>query len=210
MENREKFLDRLRQPPASALFSSEDVARIEMAYDMAKYAHRAQERKDGERYFEHPRRVALWLMDGLELYDLPAVVAALLHDAYEDSPQYVSPDKVRVLGGLEAERMIRLLSKVPKQGYVERLRRHADWKTLAIKLCDRYDNVSSLENATVEFQRKQIDETRDVYLPLFEHLRTIAPATHRDVVSQLTYRLEASVRKWAEALGLKPPPQCLE
>ena len=210
MENRESFFDRLRQAPASALFSSEDVARIELAYDLAKYAHRAHARKDGERYFEHPRRVALWLLDGLELYDLGAVVAALLHDAYEDGPQYVSPEKVRILGGHEAERMIRLLSKVPKQGYVERLRRHADWKTLAIKLCDRYDNVSSLEAAPVEFQRKQVDETRDVYLPLFDHLKSLAPASHRDLVFQLATRLEESVRKWAEALGLKPPPQCME
>jgi hypothetical protein len=106
--------------------------------------------------------------------------------------------------------MIRLLSKVPKPGYVERLRRHADWKTLAIKLCDRYDNVSTLETATIEFQRKQIDETRDVYLPLFDHLQTIAPASHRDTVRNLALRLEGSVKKWAEALGLKLPPQFAE
>ncbi len=210
MENREKFFARLREAPASALFSSEDVARIEMAYDLAKYAHRAQGRKDGERYFEHPRRVALWLIDGLELYDLPAMIAALLHDAYEDCPQYVAPEKARILGGVEAERMLRLLSKVPKEGYVDRLRRHADWKTLAIKLCDRYDNISSLDALPVEFQRKQIDETRDIYLPLFDHLQAVAPPSHRDTVRNLALRLECSVVKWAEALGLKFPPQALE
>ncbi|MEK7546229.1 MAG: HD domain-containing protein [Patescibacteria group bacterium] len=206
MENRESFFARLRAPAAAALFSDDDVARIEMAYDLSKYAHRAQERKDGERYFEHPRRVAISLLDRLEIFDLASVVAALLHDAYEDAPQYMTPMKVRILGGADADRMVRLLSKVPeKNGYVERLRRHGDWKTIGIKLCDRDDNMSSLDAGSEEFQRKQTIETRDVYLPLFLHLVTITPSSHLEPVAAMVRSLHDTVERWTKTFGIDPP-----
>lgn len=206
MENRDTFFDRFSKPPGSVLVSNEDLARIELAYALAKYAHRAQDRKDGERYFEHPRRVALCLMDGIGLYDAPTIVAALLHDAYEDAPQYMTPTKVGIIGGPEAERMIRLLSKVPKDGYLERLKAHGDWKTLLIKLCDRYDNMSSLEGSAPDFARKQTVETRDKYLPLFDHLLAIAPPQFRNSIDQIIEKVRFSVQKWSEALGLDAPP----
>ena len=205
LENRDTFFDRFRRPPGSVLLSAEDIDRIELAYALAKYAHRAQDRKDGERYFEHPRRVALWLIDGVGLYDPASIIAALLHDAYEDAPQYVTPAKVRIVGGAEAERMIRLLSKMPKDGYLERLRAHGDWKTLLIKLCDRHDNMSSLSAAPADFQRKQTVETRDTYLPLFDHLLAIAPAPYRGAIEEIVEKVRFSVMKWSEALGLDTP-----
>lgn len=206
MENRDTFFDRFAKPPGIVLLSRDDIERIELAYALAKYAHRAQERKDGQRYFEHPRRVALWLIDGIGLYDMASIVAALLHDAYEDAPQYVTPFKVRVIGGPDAERSIRLLSKTPKEGYLERLWAHADWKTLVVKLCDRYDNMSSLSAGTADFQRKQTIETRDKYLPLFDHLVTITPTTHRAAVEQVVEKVRFSVREWSEALGIDQTP----
>lgn len=202
MENRDTFLTRLHAPPGSVILSEEEIARIELAYDLAKYAHRAQDRKDGTRYFEHPRKVALQLIDGIGLYDFAAIIAALLHDGYEDCPKYVTPMKVQIIGGAEAARMIRLLSKVPKEGYVERLTEHADWKTLLVKLCDRYDNYSDLEGTADEFQRKQTIETRDVYLPLFERLTAIAPASYKAGIDCMVEKLAWMVRKRAETLGL--------
>lgn len=206
MENIDTFFDRFSKPPGSVLFSLDEIERIELAYALAKYAHRAHHRKDGERYFEHPRRVALWLIDGIGLYDAAAICAALLHDAFEDAPKYVTPGKVRIIGGPEAERMIRLLSKVPKDGYLERLKAYADWKTLAIKLCDRYDNMSSLEAGTADFQRKQTVETRDKYLPLFDHLTTITPPQYAGSVSDIVEKVRFSVVKWSEALAIDVPP----
>lgn len=203
MENRDSFFARLR---AAALFSDEDIARVEMAYDLSKYAHRAQERKDGERYFEHPRRVAIALLDRLEICDTATVIAGLLHDGYEDASQYVTPAKVRILGGLEADRHVRLLSKVPeKKGFVERLWRHGDWKVICVKLCDRDDNMRSIDAGTEEFQRKQTIETRDVYLPLFRHLIAITPSSHRELVAAMVRDLEDLVTRWCAKLGIDPP-----
>jgi len=211
MENRVSFFERLRGPAGAALFSDEDVCRIEMAYDLTKFAHRAQVRKDGERYFEHPRRVAIALLERVGLYEAPAVIAALAHDTDEDSPQYLSPRKVAILGGRDAERMVQLLSKRQAGGvYAERLLRHADWKTLAIKLCDRHDNMSSLDACSDEFRRKQTDETRDVYLPLFDHLTKIAPRSHRDAVWSLVGDLRNLTESWIKKLGLAPIPYLVE
>ena len=202
MENRDTFLARLHEPPGSVFFSEVDIARIELAYDWAKYAHRAQDRKDGTRYFEHPRRVALLVIDRVCLYDAAAVIAALLHDGREDCPKYVTPLKVMLIGGDEAARHVRLLSKVPKEGYVGRLWL-AGWITLLLKLCDRFDNYSDLENADETFQRKQTIETRDVYLPLFRYLTTIAPEPYRSRIVEMVDALEAMVRAMAAKLGLE-------
>lgn len=202
MENRDTFLARLHEPPGSVFFSEVEIARIELAYDWAKYVHRAQDRKDGTRYFEHPRRVALMVIDRVCLYDAEAVIAALLHDGREDSPQYVTPLKVMLIGGEGAARRVRLLSKVPKEGYVERLWL-ADWITLLLKLCDRVDNDSDLDTAPETFQRKQTAETRDVYLPLFRYLTTIAPEPYRSRVVEMVEELEARVRARAAKLGLE-------
>ena len=205
IENRESFLARLYSPPGSILFSEEQAVRIEMAYDMAKHAHRWQTRKDGTRYFEHPRRVALQLIDGIGLYDFETVVVGLLHDGYEDCPKYVTPLKVKIIGGEGAARKLRLVSKVPKEDYVERLRKYADCQTMTAKLCDRYDNYDDLETADDAFQRKQTLETRDVYLPLFEYLTAIAPEPYKANVVCMVEKLAWMVRKRAEALGIDPP-----
>lgn len=205
MENRDTFFDRFSDPPGSVLLSNEEIERIELAYALAKYAHRAQDRKDGERYFEHPRRVALWVIDGIGLYDASTIIAALLHDAYEDAPQYVTPFKVRVIGGEHAEFMIRLLSKVPKDGYLERLLAYGDWKTLLVKAIDRYDNLSSLSVAPADFQRKQVIETRDKYFPLLVRLLVDTPARYQPKVDELIEKIRFTVRKWSEALGIDSP-----
>ena len=203
IENRESFLRRLYSPPGSVLFSEDEATRIEMAYDLAKLAHRWQLRKDGTRYFEHPRRVALQLLDAIELYDCETIIVGLLHDGYEDSPKHVNPAKVRVLGGEGAARKLRLLSKVPKEDYVERLLKYADWMTLTAKLCDRYDNYGDLEGRDDAFQRKQTLETRDVYLPLFEHLSDITPKPYKARVDCMFEKLAWMVRQRAAVLGLQ-------
>lgn len=43
-------------------FSPEDAERVMNAYEFAKQAHRGQWRRDGERYFEHPKAVAAILL----------------------------------------------------------------------------------------------------------------------------------------------------
>ena len=74
-ENREKFFKRI----ASFLAPSDPRYQlIEKAYKYAKNAFRGRERKDGGRYFEHLRAVALILIDYFRIRDHVLIVAALL------------------------------------------------------------------------------------------------------------------------------------
>ena len=72
-----------------------------------------------------------------------------------------------------------MLSKIPKEGYHERLERFADWRTLVVKFADRIHNLRRLEGTDLAFQEKQIDETRRLYLPLVDRLMEIIPRKHR-------------------------------
>ena len=190
-ENRASFQDRLRPivPPGQMLD-------IDLAYTLSKYIHRAQVRMelDGEgnplRYFEHPRRVALVLMDTVKVTDPIILCAALLHDTVEDSEE-LSPAAIERYWGADVASLVQLLSKVPKEGYLERLDKHGDWRSLLIKACDRLDNLRSLDPADVtgEFRQRQLKETKEHYIPLFQKLLTMIPKQYevgaKEVVSEI-------------------------
>ena len=190
-ENRVSFQERLRPivPPGQLLD-------IDLAYTLSKYVHRAQVRmevgEDGKplRYFEHPRRVALILMDTVGITDPVILCAALLHDTVEDSDE-LSPAAIERYLGADVASLVQLLSKVPKEGYVDRLEKHGDWRALLIKACDRLDNLRSLDPADIggEFRARQVKETKEHYIPLFQKLLTIVPKQYdvgtRNVVNEV-------------------------
>lgn len=67
---------------------------IEKAYRISKEAHREDTRRSGERYFEHPRAVALIMAEYLRLRDANAVGAGLVHDVPEDHPMEWPIDRI--------------------------------------------------------------------------------------------------------------------
>jgi len=69
--------------------------------------------------------------------------------------------------GANVARRVRLLSKVPKEGYLERLHT-ADRETVLVKACDKLDNFRSLSQTSPEFKMKQINETVSKYYDLFD------------------------------------------
>src|SRR5690349_9775501 len=86
-ENRESFCRRLKP-----ILPMRDLMLVEAAYVFAKHGHRAQFRKETDpetgkkvRYFEHPRRVALILIDEVRCVDPVMIMAALIHDCIEDT-----------------------------------------------------------------------------------------------------------------------------
>src|SRR6186997_1892868 len=81
-ENRESFCRRLKP-----ILAMRDLMLVEAAYVFAKHRHRAQFRKEtdpepGKKvgYFEHPRRVALILIDEVRCVDPVMIEATLIHD----------------------------------------------------------------------------------------------------------------------------------
>lgn len=189
-ENRSKFFGRL------VSLSRADRMRVELAYTLAKFSHRSQVRKELDesgqpmRYFEHPRRVALILIDELHVIDPDLIIAALLHDGIEDTRD-LTHDMIEFHFGNEVARIVALLSKCPKEGYIERLKAFADSKVLLVKACDRLDNLRSMSNASAEFVAKQVNETVQVYYPLFSKLGSEGSAAFELVfraVNALTMR----------------------
>src|SRR5206468_2165592 len=67
----------------SQYLASQDIERIEKAFDLANQAHRGVRRRSGEPYIQHPLEVALLLAD--MRIDANGIVAALLHDVVEDT-----------------------------------------------------------------------------------------------------------------------------
>ena len=153
-----------------SLLSPIEIERIETAYIFAKYGHRSQYRDDGvTRYFEHPRAVAWIIIKELKLIDWQTIVLALLHDIKEDS-YILSWNRIQINFGRQITIDLKLLTKDPKEGYLERIFSHGSWRVLLVKLCDRLHNLRTLDKCEISKKEKQIAETIRYYLPLCDIL----------------------------------------
>jgi (p)ppGpp synthase/HD superfamily hydrolase len=68
----------------SAYLKPADIAKVEVAFEMARLAHEGQTRQSGEPYITHPLAVATLLAQWH--LDAQALIAAILHDVVEDTP----------------------------------------------------------------------------------------------------------------------------
>lgn len=212
-ENRKSFFDRI------VFLSFEDRLDVELAYSLAKYWFRDKFRMEYEidllgagdketRYFEHLRRVALILIDELKLVDPKMIIAALCHDALEDlKDDDFAAAQIEKRFGKDVIWIVKLLSKVPKEGYLERLVAFADWRVLMLKACDRLDNLRTIKFGTLIFQEKQIKETREKYFPVFDRMVEITPDEYKEKAKHLrdtiynfveTYVLEKHPRSFSK------------
>lgn len=185
MTTRFEFFQRL-----TPFHAPSTLLKIEIAYTLAKFAHRAQIRKELDteghpiRYFEHVRRVAIILIDEVKIILPEMVIAALSHDGLEDTKD-ITPEMLEHLFGEQVVTMVKTLSKVPKDGYLDRFYMSTDWRPYVLKGCDRLDNVRSLGQTNVDFQVRQIAETREKYYPLFDRMVTLTPTEYRTQVQSL-------------------------
>jgi (p)ppGpp synthase/HD superfamily hydrolase len=199
-ENRESFFKRIEP-----FFAPSVLMNIQVAYTMAKFAHRAQSRKeldvDGNnvRYFEHVRRVTLNLIDEVKIVDSEMIIASLLHDGIEDTRD-LTPEMIEHLFGPDVVGIVKVLSKVPKEGYLERFNMCSDWRPYVVKACDRLDNLRSLAGTEPEFMKRQVNETREKYYPLFDRMLQLVPSQHlqraqsiRDSIRETNERLTAMI-----------------
>ncbi len=204
MENKESFYARI-----TPFFSISEEQKIRLAYYLAKYGHRSQVRKElvddkPVRYFEHVRRVALILMDEAKCMKDEMIIAALLHDSLEDTED-LTPELLECTFGSDVVSIVKKLSKVPKEGYIERLEMCTDWRPLLIKACDRLDNLRSLMivGTTLDFQKRQVKETREKYLSLFDKMVKLTPPEHRDNAAHIRDEILKMVERCATMVELK-------
>jgi GTP pyrophosphokinase len=154
------------------------VDTINRAYHMAAEAHRSQTRSSGESYINHPLAVAKVVADiGL---DETSIVAALLHDAVEDTEieladveQHFGPEVTWIVDGVTKLERIQFDSREAQQAATMRKMLVAmakDLRVLVIKLADRLHNMRTLGGVPVDKQRRIAQETLDIYAPLAHRL----------------------------------------
>ncbi len=172
-ENRESFFARIAliYPPSDHRYQT-----IQRAYDAMKRDFREHFREDGTRYFEHLRAVCLILIEYLRVRDYRLIVAALLHDAVEDLPDWTI-ERVRREFGDYVAWLVEYMSKPSKKDYSEKTRRDhvyhsrfaaAPRELFLLKLPDRLHNLLTLDGCLPEKRERKIVETKQHYLPYAE------------------------------------------
>src|SRR5438045_5409749 len=151
-----------------------DVEIVSRAYDYSVRAHEGQKRKSGDPYFIHPASVAGIITD-LKL-DTASVCAGLLHDVVEDTAATLT-DIDREFGG-EITALVDGVTKLNKINFSSKEDRQAenfrkmvvamakDLRVLLVKICDRLDNMRTLEHMSPESQERIARETMEIYAPL--------------------------------------------
>ena len=187
---RDRFFSLLSGLPSYGL------KQVQTAYWLAKNVHRTQSRDSGERYFEHPRRVALELLDH-DILDARTIVDGLLHDVLEDT--YTPPPVICQLFGSDTYRDLTLLSKkLPAmdevtgqiQGWISKLTEEyftalmrAPHHVRLVKCADRLDNLKSCDIWPTDRIRRYRTETERLIIPL-------AQITDQDFLAKLRHELD--------------------
>lgn len=183
---REKFLEPL-------VMSATEIEHVHAAYVFAKYGHHDQTRDGGGRYFDHPKEVANIIIHELGIKNnWKVIVTALLHDILEDT-YLLSEDRIQRNFGKKVALWVALLSKVPKEGYHERLSSCGIWEVLLVKLCDRLHNLRSFSVWDEKRQKRYLRETEEVYLPLTEMLAVLVPRKHASSAEYLKAEIKARI-----------------
>ena len=187
---------------------SVDPELIQRAYDYSFRMHAGQVRKSGQPYIVHPVGVASILAD-LRL-DAASVCAGLLHDVVEDT--LATTDEIQKEFGVEVAELVDGVTKLSKINFTSKEDRQAenfrkmvvamarDIRVLLIKLCDRLDNMRTLEHMNDEAQERIARETLEIYAPLANRLgiqafkseledlsfKHLEPDAQADLVAQMT------------------------
>ena len=150
---------------------------VQRALSDARKWHEGQVRKSGEPYLFHPLRVSH--LAARHWMDFPSVIAALLHDVVEDTP--MSLDDIRSVYGDEVALLVDGLTKVESTELsrvatkMETYRKQVlaaieDVRVLCLKFWDRIDNLQTIDALAPEKQKRIAEETREIYVPLANHL----------------------------------------
>ena len=155
-----------------------DLDVVRRAYDFAARAHAGQTRRSGDPYVTHPLSVAEIIVQ-LRL-DTSSVCAGLLHDCVEDTSATV--EQLTGLFGKEIAFLVDGVTKLGKLPWSTKEEQQAenfrkmlmamarDIRVILVKLCDRLDNMRSLNHLPPEKQERIAAETMQIYAPIANRL----------------------------------------
>lgn len=153
-----------------------------IALSVASQFHANQKRKGGAPYLVHPLEVTSYLIN-LEIDDDITCAAAILHDVVEDcgiKDPYKELAKKYDLSRQVID-VVLLLTKTSsyKKGtdtekqYYEKIKN--DKRALIIKVCDRANNLSSVDIFTKEKMIEYVNETKNFIYPLCKYAKEYYP-----------------------------------
>ena len=156
----------------------DQVELVQEAYDFAFQAHDGQRRRSGEPYITHPVAVADLLAD-LRL-DAQTMIAAILHDVMEDTPN--TKDEITARFGREVAELVDGVSKLDQIQFRSRAEAQAesfrkmllamvrDIRVIMVKLADRTHNMRTLGAMPPAKRRAIARETLEIYAPIANRL----------------------------------------
>ncbi len=158
--------------------TAEQTSEVYRAYLFGAEAHQGQMRQTGEPYIYHPIAVARIL--GEMRMDHRCLMAALLHDVLEDTPN--SRDQLAIEFGEEIAALVDGVSKLTAIDFKSRAEAQAasfrkmmlamtqDIRVILIKLADRLHNMRTLGIMTPQKCRRVSRETLEIYAPIANRL----------------------------------------
>ncbi len=207
-ENYARFQKRI------AAFPETERWLIDYAYQNSKSGHGRQRRAGGERYFEHPRRAALIVLDEFKLMDPDLVIASLIHDAGEDTALFGNPTKMSYSEWRRQAQFLvaRVFTPRTAEIFIAVTRPHVDdvevltkeqaeqleLKNLAlassdakvVKMADRLNNLRDMEGIKDPARRdRKFRETIVHYFPVFETARVAYPEVTEYALEQMRFAM---------------------
>ena len=172
------------------------MSKLKEAMDFMKTKHGIQTRKTGGYYFEHPRRVASYVVmykDSYQIEDL--MIIALLHDVLEDTTATYEQIE-RKFGKMVADTVVEVTSVGEdmveaggKRLYLAQKMIDMSSYALVVKLCDRLDNVADLDKMGDEFKKRYTKETLYI-LDEIDANRDVITITHHRLINEIRKRME--------------------
>ena len=167
-EELKRFAEMLERYP------EEERRRILSAARWAEGLHHGQKRASGEPFLLHPLSVAEILVEAR--LDADTVIAALLHDALEDTG--LSTAELRREYGRDVEALVQGVTKISVIRGMSKMTQAAetirkmlfamvkDIRVILIKLADKLHNMRTLEYLDPESRKRIAGECLDIYAPL--------------------------------------------
>ena len=164
--------------------TNEDEQKIAQAIELAKIAYEGLYRKSGEPFISHPLEVAK-IVASLKL-DIESIIAAILHDAIEDSNGKVTYEMIEKQFGHDIALIVDGVTKVSRinapVGNIEQRKKletiqkmlfamAEDVRVIFVKLADRLHNMRTIDFVEdVEKKKYKALETLEVYAPIAHKL----------------------------------------
>ena len=146
---------------------------IARSYAFAEKAHSGQKRASGEAYFEHPKKVAAFLLEWN--MDEETIAAGLLHDVVEDTECSMEDIKKEfgdhvafLVDGITKLGRVKYRGEEAQRENIKKLilASSEDIRVLIIKLADRYHNMQTLKYLKPAKQYRIALETYEIYAPI--------------------------------------------